>query len=156
MADDPIIVVAGLTFRDDTVLLVRKDTLPYYIFPGGKWNGSESFRRTLQREIEEELDCYTDQDKYIYIGTYFQEAPNGDKIKVIMFKFDLKTEPTTNAEIVELVWWNYVNKPDLAYPFTETTEVIVKAVGSIKTLIDADIYSKGFYQHEEQLDSSPY
>lgn len=121
------VVAAAIFNTEHELLLCRKATLDYYIFPGGKLNPGESNINGLKREIFEELHC--EISSTFALKRFINKSPKGDPIKVCMYHTILIGEPIPCAELVELYWYKpgYV----LNYPLTPTSHEVIFYLASI-------------------------
>lgn len=92
--------------RDGHVLLVRRNTSPILILPGGKPESGETDQHALAREIEEELRCRLDPARLEYLGEYEDELADDPSRRVVirLYRGELEGRPQPSAEIDEAVW----------------------------------------------------
>lgn len=80
--------IAGIIIKNKKLLMVRKYNEPHFILPGGRVEGTETKRQTLERELKEELGVeleymkpfktfeavhFRDQDTLVRMETFFAE-----------------------------------------------------------------------------------
>jgi 8-oxo-dGTP diphosphatase len=101
-----VIKIGLVLVRDEHVLLVRRNTSPILILPGGKPEGGETDEQTLAREIEEELHCRLDPARLEYLGEYEDELADDPSRRVVirLYRGELEGRPQPSAEIGEVVW----------------------------------------------------
>jgi 8-oxo-dGTP diphosphatase len=97
--------VGAAIVRDKKVLVVRKKTQnkQEYFMAGGKMEGDETQRQTLQRELDEELGVVV---KHIeYIGS-FEDVAVFEEVPIIIHAYVVEIEGDVNpkSEIKEYAW----------------------------------------------------
>lgn len=121
------VIAAAILNQEREILLCRKESLAYYIFPGGKPAIGEDMFTCLSRELKEELGCsisHATGFKFFDDNVSFiDKAPDGEDIEVHMFYVQCGPEPKPQAEIVELFWYRPGYK--LTYPLTAMTTKVI-------------------------------
>lgn len=114
------IVKVGLAaIRDGRILLVRKQHGQSFILPGGKPQGYETDPETLQREVAEELSCEVVRNSLRLVGEFEDDAADlpGLRVKVRLYRGELRGEVSISSEIVEARWWDEAHDdPQLLAP----------------------------------------
>ena len=97
--------VGAAIIKDKKVLVVRKKSHAddEYYMAGGKMEGEETQRETLERELKEELDVEVTQVEYL--GSFediavFEQKP----IVIHAYHVNVKKEPSAQSEIKEYAW----------------------------------------------------
>ena len=120
------VIAAAIFNPKNELMLCRKETLDYYIFPGGKPEAKETHTETLTREIREELNCGL--GRHTFIKSFLNHSPNNDVIRVHMYGADIVGTPEVSREIVELLWYRPHQKLD--YPLTGTSMDVIDYLNS--------------------------
>lgn len=100
--------------RDRKVLSSRSRGKDTWYFPGGKRESGESDEEALIREIKEELSVDLIPDSLQLFGKFEAQAHgHAEGIIVVMtcYVADYQGELKPDAEIEELAWLHYADKP---------------------------------------------
>ncbi len=101
-----IVKAALLLFRNNhgakELMFVQPHDKPYYVFPGGKQEDSETIEQALVREIQEELSAGIENTKEI--GVVTGQTPDGRELEMHLFTADLLNEPRAASEIANIYW----------------------------------------------------
>jgi 8-oxo-dGTP diphosphatase len=103
----PIIVKVGILIRRGTkFLMVRKESSPYFMMPGGRPEPGETEMETLSREIKEELSSCLDTSSVLFLGIFEDKAANEENalVQVYLYKGIVDGPMTPSAEIEESRW----------------------------------------------------
>lgn len=103
---ETIFKIGGIILKDKKLLVVRKitpDNRSEFIMPGGRIEGNETPRETLERELKEELDVQVLQIKYF--GSFddtavFENIPIHMEVYFVTIHGLLKPK----TEIKEFIW----------------------------------------------------
>ncbi|MEV0355392.1 NUDIX domain-containing protein [Nocardia sp. NPDC050697] len=102
--------VAWILVREGRVLCARPRGKDVFYVPGGKREPGESDEQTLLREIAEELTVALLPESVRHIGTY--EAVDGAvSVRMACYTADYRGTITASAEIDELAWFRYADRP---------------------------------------------
>ncbi len=93
---------ALLVVEDGALLLCRKRGSDWWILPGGKREAGETWEECLRREIHEELGCGCEVE---YLGRVEDEAAEGGRIHLEVYRGRLGGEAQPSGEIEALWWW---------------------------------------------------
>lgn len=111
MNDNLTIRIASAIITDSygRCLLVRKRGTSHFIQPGGKIESDELPKSTLARELAEELGLHLQEERFSYVGCFFDVAINEPGREVVAEIFHLHTdclEFVPAAEIEEVIWYS--------------------------------------------------
>ncbi len=92
--------------RSKKLLVVRKNNTSIFLLPGGKPEKGEDMKKTLSREIKEELDAILILNSIRYYGVFEDIAANEPNtfIKIILAIGDIKGDLKPSSEIKEIMW----------------------------------------------------
>jgi 8-oxo-dGTP diphosphatase len=95
-----------VVIKDERILLVRRNSNPVLILPGGKPENRETDLGALAREIQEELGCWIDPERMLFLGEYEDELADDPSRRVVirLYAGELHGRPRPLAEIAEIVW----------------------------------------------------
>lgn len=107
MSTHKIIIASALLLNaDKDLLVVRKQNSKFYMLPGGKVEGSESYKQTLLRELQEELNLEFNESDFKYLGQHETSAVNEKNTTVQGNIFHLQNPldslPIAYAELAEV------------------------------------------------------
>ncbi len=111
--------VGALIYNDkNEVLLLRRNETgrrKTWAMPGGKTDGSETFREALEREVGEELGVKIESAEPFVAKPYIFE---GRLFETVCFKVKIKGEPNImeKNKIDKLEWFSLDNLPEVDYP----------------------------------------
>jgi 8-oxo-dGTP diphosphatase len=96
----------GLAFiKDGRLLAVKKKGLDVLLVPGGKPKPGESFRDTLAREINEELNGRVSEKSLEFFGTFKDMRPEKEElIHIELYLGQIHGSLKPSSEIEKLVW----------------------------------------------------
>jgi len=101
-----IIHKAGaLIFQGKKVLIVRAKGKNYWIYPGGKYEGKETAKECLRRELEEELQVQL--KSFSHYKTYHCQVAADDNPRPLLLELylvEIDGVPKPSQEIAELGW----------------------------------------------------
>jgi len=112
-----ILKIALVHTEGGKVLSTRSKGKEVYFLPGGKPEGSETELETLVREIREELDVVLDPARCTWIGEFVAPCygkPVGWMVRMRCYDSDIATKPVASAEIAEVVWLTYSDRPNVS------------------------------------------
>lgn len=121
--------VAALIFQNKKMMIVKPRGKPYFISPGGKYEGKETAGECLRRELKEELEI--EMTSFRHYRTYEIEkaAHSNLPLRLELYLVELKGEPKPSAEIEEIAWLSRADfeakKYNLAPSFSEFTEDLI-------------------------------
>jgi len=94
----------ALIFRDKSFLIVKPKNKPYFINPGGKYEGSESTLDCLKRELKEELGV--EILSYNHYNTYNipEAVHSGLPLSLELYKVEISGDIKPLSEIEETQW----------------------------------------------------
>ncbi|MGE6992255.1 NUDIX hydrolase [Stutzerimonas zhaodongensis] len=100
------IATACLLDEAGRVLIVRKRGTHAFMLPGGKIEGEETPRQTLERELHEELDLLMEPSKLESLGHFQSRAANEPDhwVEADVFIARLEASVKAQAEIDALDW----------------------------------------------------
>jgi 8-oxo-dGTP pyrophosphatase MutT (NUDIX family) len=82
--------VAGLIRRDDEILVMKDQGLPYYYLPGGRVKFFEESKDAIAREIDEELGLRVMDSRMIWVNeSFFVEELSNDRFHEICFYYQI-------------------------------------------------------------------
>jgi 8-oxo-dGTP pyrophosphatase MutT (NUDIX family) len=105
----PVIHVAAALAVDDLgrALMVRKHGTTMFMQPGGKIERGEHPLEALRRELGEELGLDLPAERFVWVGTFEEDAANepGHLVRAEVYAVTVDAdEPVVAAEIAELRW----------------------------------------------------
>ena len=96
-----------LAEKDNSLLLVRVRNHKLWYLPGGKIEHEESPKKTLIRELAEELGITVPIESLTYVTTVIGPSHDGkDQVTLICFAGDIPNSFKPSAEITEAAWIN--------------------------------------------------
>lgn len=114
---DPKLACAGLLFRDDSVLLVRRARPPqkgFWCLPGGFMDRGETAEEACEREFREETGLKVKTNGLFGLYSY-----PGYEVVVAIFRVEIiEGELKPNPEVTEFRWFRARDIPwlELAFP----------------------------------------
>ncbi len=108
--ENQTVVVAGLLFRGDSVLIARRNNgslAGFWEFPGGKVEPGESHAQALARELKEEL--LIDAAVGDWVGESSHSTTRGP-IRIVFYRCETLGEPKAGDSHDVIEW---VKVPDL-------------------------------------------
>jgi len=103
--------VAWVHLEDGRILCARPRGKHVFYIPGGKREGAETDRQTLQREITEELTVALRPETIRHVGTYEADAPDGALVRMSCYTAGYRGTLAASSEIDELAWFGYADRP---------------------------------------------
>lgn len=102
----PIDKVGWIRIEGRKVLLVRTKGKPLFYTPGGKREEGEDDKKTLVREIKEELGVDLVEESMTYLDTFLGPADGrpGVMVQIKAYTADYKGTLVPMSEIEELAW----------------------------------------------------
>lgn len=105
-----IVVAQGYVYKDDKFIILKRSEKEIvnpgeWVVPGGKVEGSDSVRTTLEKEIREETGI-KDIGKIEFLGDQEFARPDGLHVIVIKFKVEAKSEEVKfdHNDFTEYAW----------------------------------------------------
>ncbi|MDF2416008.1 NUDIX domain-containing protein [Acinetobacter beijerinckii] len=114
-----ITVAAAIILNEQNqLLLVRKKNTHAFMQVGGKLEVDEAPEITIQREILEEIGCYSELKQFV--GQFETAAANEPNHVLISYVYviELKQTPQIAAEIAEMKWIDLDDQSTLLAPLT--------------------------------------
>lgn len=114
-----ITVAAAIILNEQNqLLLVRKKNTHVFMQVGGKLEVDEAPEITIQREILEEIGCYSELKQFV--GQFETAAANEPNHVLISYVYviELKQTPQIAAEIAEMKWIDLDDQSTLLAPLT--------------------------------------
>lgn len=114
-----ITVAAAIILNEQNqLLLVRKKNTHAFMQVGGKLEVDEAPEITIQREILEEIGCYSELKQFV--GQFETAAANEPNHVLISYVYviELKHTPQIAAEIAEMKWIDLDDQSTLLAPLT--------------------------------------
>ncbi|MGR0304792.1 NUDIX hydrolase [Acinetobacter beijerinckii] len=114
-----ITVAAAIILNEQNqLLLVRKKNTHAFMQVGGKLEVDEAPEITIQREILEEIGCYSELKQFV--GQFETAAANEPNHVLISYVYviELKQTPQIAAEIAEMKWIDLDDQWTLLAPLT--------------------------------------
>jgi 8-oxo-dGTP diphosphatase len=107
MSTHKIIIASALLLNaDKDLLVVRKKNSNFYMLPGGKVEGNESYKQTLLRELQEELNLELKESDFKYLGQHETGAANEQNTivqgNIFILQNALVSLPKAHAELAEV------------------------------------------------------
>lgn len=115
-----ITVAAAIILNEQNqLLLVRKKNTHAFMQVGGKLEVDEAPEITIQREILEEIGCYSELKQFV--GQFETAAANEPNHVLISYVYviELKQTPQIAAEIAEMKWIDLDDQSTLLAPLTK-------------------------------------
>ncbi|WP_339352446.1 NUDIX domain-containing protein [Acinetobacter beijerinckii] len=115
-----ITVAAAIILNEQNqLLLVRKKNTHAFMQVGGKLEIDEVPEITIQREILEEIGCYSELKQFV--GQFETAAANEPNHVLISYVYviELKQTPQIAAEIAEMKWIDLDDQSTLLAPLTK-------------------------------------
>ncbi|UTO19923.1 NUDIX domain-containing protein [Acinetobacter sp. Z1] len=115
-----ITVAAAIILNEQNqLLLVRKKNTHAFMQVGGKLEVDEVPEITIQREILEEIGCYSELKQFV--GQFETAAANEPNHVLISYVYviELKQTPQIAAEIAEMKWIDLDDQSTLLAPLTK-------------------------------------
>jgi 8-oxo-dGTP pyrophosphatase MutT (NUDIX family) len=109
--------LAWIEIQNRQVLGARSKNKTKFYIPGGKREEGETDLDTLVREIKEELSVDLRPESLAFLGEFQAQAdsqPWGVEVKMRCYFADYQGEIKASAEIEELTWLSYQDRPNLA------------------------------------------
>lgn len=95
---------AALIFSDKKMLIVRPRNKPYFISPGGKYEGRETAEECLRRELREELQVEMKSFRYYKTYEIAKAAHSNLPLRLELYLVEIEGEPKPSAEIEIIAW----------------------------------------------------
>lgn len=102
--------IAWLYYKDGKILTTRSKGKDAYYFPGGKREEGETDKKTLIREIDEELTVAIKPETIEYYGTFEAQAhgkAEGILVRMTCYTAEFDGELKASSEIEEVLWIQY-------------------------------------------------
>ena len=116
---------AALIFSNERMMIVKPRGKPYFISPGGKYEGGETAEECLRRELKEELSVELTKFKPYRTYEIAKAAHSNLPLRLELYLVEIKGEPKPSAEIEEIAWLSKADfeagKYNLAPSFSEFT-----------------------------------
>ncbi len=104
--------IAGIIIKNKKLLMCRKYDEPHFIMPGGKVKGRETPKKTLERELREELSVQLKSMNFFksYEAPHFRDE--NKIVRMDTYLVEVTGEPRATSEINEIRWIesNYKHK----------------------------------------------
>jgi 8-oxo-dGTP pyrophosphatase MutT (NUDIX family) len=105
------------------LLMVREESKPYWLFPGGKQEAGETIEQALVREIKEELSA--DVRNVMSLGAVDGATPDGVPLRMHLFRGDVDGDVVPSSEIASLRW---IKRTDVASIADDLTPITLEKV----------------------------
>lgn len=96
--------VGALIIEDNKLLIVKNNSSPIYLMPGGTVEKKESKLQALERELDEELRVHlksqTEFKTYYADKALFHDLP----LRFVTYLTEIEGVPTPCHEIIEVTW----------------------------------------------------
>jgi 8-oxo-dGTP diphosphatase len=116
--------VGAIIIEDNKLLVVRNNSSPIYLMPGGTVKEKESKLHALERELDEELkvrlESQTEFKTYYADKALFHELP----LKFVTYLAKIAGVPIPSHEIIEAAWLTPENFKDYELAPTFKSKVI--------------------------------
>ncbi|NML21223.1 NUDIX domain-containing protein [Pseudoflavitalea sp. G-6-1-2] len=109
--------LAWIHIQNNSILSTKSYGKDKYYIPGGKREEGETDEQALCREIREELRVELQPHTLQYLGTFEAQAhghAEGVIVKMTCYMADYSGELSPDAEIEEMVWLHYEDKPKIS------------------------------------------
>jgi len=101
---DQIHKAGALIFSDKRMMIVRPKERPFFLSPGGKYEGSETAEECIRRELMEELSVKMKSFKPYKTYEIGKAATSNLPLKLELYLVEITGEPKPSSEIEVIAW----------------------------------------------------